>query len=184
MAQQVQLGCGGMMMGGTPTEYCAALARLIKEHGPLREMMDEFHELALQIGKEADEDSKEPLKTLHEKVNAFIRDLDPHSRREEDVLFKMMEKYIGRQGGPILVMEYEHEQAKQNLAYFNKKMEQVSGQDPITAQEAKAVAQFAIQAHAILTMHFLKEESVLFPMAQQMLNEEEKQILEGKFNQI
>jgi len=83
-----------------------------------------------------------------------------------------MAKYIGRQMGPIAVMEYEHELAKQNLKKFLEAVEQLEG--TADAGRAKEIASYALQAHAVLTDHFMKEENVLFPMAENMLNAEEK----------
>ncbi|MCT8137862.1 hypothetical protein H1D32_08905 [Anaerobacillus sp. CMMVII] len=35
------------------------------------------------------------------KIKIFIAELEPHSDREEDILFEMMVKYVGREGGPL-----------------------------------------------------------------------------------
>jgi len=172
--EQMPHHCGHMMSEGrAQVALCEPLAQLKREHGPLREQMDAFAREAAEIG--ADQETTDwtaQLAALKQKVEAFVRELDPHSEREEGALFPLMAKYIGRQMGPIAVMEYEHELAKQNLKKFLEAVEQLEG--TADAGRAKEIASYALQAHAVLTDHFMKEENVLFPMAENMLNAEEK----------
>ncbi|KIL41697.1 hemerythrin [Gordoniibacillus kamchatkensis] len=152
---------------------CEPLAGLKREHAPLREQMDAFAEEARRLGSDRDQaDWSSQLAELMHKVEAFVRGLDPHSEREEGTLFPLMANYIGRQVGPIAVMEYEHDQAKQNLKTFMETTGRETG--PVDAARAKEIAEYALKAHAILTDHFMKEENVLFPMAENMLSAEEK----------
>lgn len=175
---------GGTMPGsqGQRTEMtlCEPLAQLKREHGPLREQMDSFAREAAEIGMSHEiADWSPALSGLKEKVDAFVRELDPHSQREEEYLFPLMAKYIGRETGPIAVMEFEHEQAKLNLKMFRESVEQVK--EPVNTARAKEIASYALQAHAVLTDHFMKEETVLFPMAENILNVEEKEELSRAF---
>ncbi len=177
----MNFGCGMGTANNMPLS--PALARLKEEHIPLRAQMDEFYMLAKDIGADDSVDNwADALRNLQEKAVSFMNELDPHSIREEDVLFPMMAKYIGREMGPIAVMEYEHDQAKKNLKQFTEKMDQIQG--TVGKEEAKGIAAHLMNAYVILTEHFMKEENVLFPMAQQMLTEEEKEELVRKFNEI
>lgn len=180
---QIPHQCGSMMFGGNgQLPLCEPLAQLKREHGPLREQMDTFARMAAEIGENAEQaDWSRQLAELKAQVDAFVRELDPHSDREEGALFPLMAKYIGRQVGPIAVMEYEHEVAKQNLKMFREAVEQATG--PVDAARAKEIAAYALQAHAVLTDHFMKEENVLFPMAENMLNADEKEELRRKIGQ-
>jgi iron-sulfur cluster repair protein YtfE (RIC family) len=156
---------------------CEPLARLKQEHGVLREQMDAYARMAEEIGRDPEKtDWREPLAELKKRVDAFVQELDPHSEREEEFLFPLMAAHIGsRQVGPIAVMEYEHELAKRHLKTFGEAMERVRG--PVDAERGKEIASHALQAHAVLTDHFLKEENVLFPMAETMLSASEKEEL-------
>lgn len=176
--------CGGMMHGAnSETKLCTPLEQLKKEHVPLMEKMNHFHMLANEIGVDSNvADWKTHLRDLQEKVTVFIDELEPHSLREEDVLFPMMARYIGRQTGPIAVMEFEHEQAKENLHNFMKAMEKVAV--TVEHDEAKSIAAYVIEAYTILSAHFMKEEVVLFPMAEQMLSLQEKEYLSHKFQEL
>ena len=132
-------------------------------------------------GDDANSNWRTTLGILKNKVQTFVEQLDPHSEREEDALFPMMAKYIGRDVGPIAVMEYEHDQAKQNLKKFQ---EEISKEDLISIDfdQAKRLAAYAQLAHEILSEHFMKEENVLFPMAENMLSPDEKEQLNQMFN--
>jgi len=152
---------------------CEPLDRLKREHGPLREQMDAVARMAAEIGADPQQtDWSRPLAELNEQVDAFVRELDPHSEREEGALFPLMAHYIGREVGPIAVMEYEHELAKQNLRAFGEALER--RKEPVDARQAKEIAAYVLTAHAVLTDHFAKEENVLFPMAENLLSAEEK----------
>lgn len=165
----------GMMMGGK-VSLCPALNQLRQEHIPLREQMEELFQSAQKIGENpAVEDWRNDLSDLKEKAVLFEENLDPHSKREEGYLFPMMAKYIGSDTGPIAVMEYEHQQGKENLQAFISKAEQVT--EPLDAKRAKEISSYLIEAYYILSQHFMKEENVLFPMAERMLSAEEKSLL-------
>ncbi len=166
-------GCGGTSNGANPQaiSMCAPLQMKKDEHAPLRSMMDAFNETAQKVM--AYEVSAQPLfNLLREQVTAFALALKKHARKEDDVLFPMMAVHIGREYGPIAVMENEHEQAEMNLERFLE----AAGPDgtELGNEEVKFIAGYAVFAYSILTQHFNKEENVLFPMAQRILSEEEK----------
>ncbi|HWO96590.1 MAG TPA: hemerythrin domain-containing protein [Bacillus sp. (in: firmicutes)] len=169
--------CG--MMGGGAIELCEPLQTLKIEHGPLTAQMEKLHEASNIIGGDPSINNwVEQIKALKADVIMFVQQLDPHSEREEGVLFPMMAKYIGRETGPIAVMEYEHDQAKWHLKTFLEKTAHLN--DEVKGNEAKALADLVNRAYFILTDHFSKEENVLFPMAERMLSNEEKEELQRK----
>ncbi|EZP77402.1 hemerythrin HHE cation binding domain-containing protein [Parageobacillus genomosp. 1] len=170
------------MGGHEEVELCPGLERLKQEHGPLRELKQRMFELAQAIGDEEGQNWKERLLALRESVQSFVNELDPHSEREEGVLFPMMAQYIGRTSGPIAVMEYEHDQANQRLASFLTKTVELP--ETVNRESAVALANEVIDAYHILAEHFMKEENVLFPMAERLLSDEEKEELAEKINQI
>lgn len=164
--------------------YCPPLRQLIDEHPSLLAKMAEFHNMVLQFEENGAIDNwNEPIKQLHEKLTVFIAELEPHSDREEDILFEMMVKYIGREGGPIAVMEYEHNTAKLNLREFMEKATHVlQSNKEVTKDEAFAIFRHLKIVYMTLTDHFMKEENILFPMAEQMLSDQEKLDLAEQFS--
>ncbi|MGI8385580.1 hemerythrin domain-containing protein [Robertmurraya sp. P23] len=170
-------GCMSSMMDRN-VELCEGLQQLKNEHPPLLLMLDGLLETCQQI--ERVETTRETVfKELIQKVEAFFHELEPHSEREEGVLFSMMEKYIGRESGPIAVMEYEHDQAKGFIGTFLKA---ALSNDTYTDEEMMELAGLIKNAYYTLVDHFAKEENVLFPMAQNFFSEEEKQELKDRIN--
>lgn len=172
-----------MMAHDGDVQLCPALQQLKDEHGPLNEQKQQLVDMAQQIGQNDETaDWKEALLTLRENVQSFLEQLDPHSQREEGVLFPMMAQYIGRTSGPIAVMEYEHDQAKRNIATFLEQTAHLSG--AVDREAAKQLAFYVINAYHILTEHFMKEEHVLFPMAEKLLSAAEKEELAQRIREI
>lgn len=173
---------------GDPTKinYCAALKQLIDEHPSLLAKMAEFNQMVQAFeSDEGREDWNEAIEQLHEKLTIFIAELEPHSDREEDVLFEMMVKYIGREGGPIAVMEYEHNTAKLNLREFMEKVALMKEEGKVLSKEdAFRLFRHLKIVYITLTDHFMKEENILFPMAEQTLSDEEKAQLLTEFSKI
>lgn len=164
--------CMSSLAGGNPVNLSEGLAQLKGEHPPLIQMLNGLFELCQQI--DGGIDREQSFELLKEKVAAFIAELDPHSEREEGVLFPMMGKYIGTTSGPIAVMEYEHDRAKTLIGTF---LEKANGGTELLDGQKKELAGLIKDAYHTLVDHFNKEENVLFPMAERMLTNEEKQEL-------
>ncbi|WP_096190961.1 hemerythrin domain-containing protein [Neobacillus soli] len=166
-------------IGGMPqAELSVGLKQLKSEHPLLLEQLEGMYGLTQKIDQERD--VEDYFLELIAMVKEFKAALDPHSEREEGVLFPMMGVYIGTTSGPIAVMEYEHDQAKLNIKGF---LEKAEGNQTST-EEKKKLAELIQEAYFILTEHFSKEENVLFPMAERMLTDEEKAELYHRIQEI
>jgi regulator of cell morphogenesis and NO signaling len=171
-------GCMSALGGMPQAELSKGLKQLKSEHPPLLEQLEGMYQLTQKVDQEIDIETN--FTGLITKVKEFKAALDPHSEREEGILFPMMGVYIGTTSGPIAVMEYEHDQAKSNIGSFLAKVESDLGSN----EEKKKAAELIQNAYFILTEHFSKEENVLFPMAERMLTDEEKEELFQKIQEI
>ncbi|MDR6124396.1 MULTISPECIES: hemerythrin domain-containing protein [Bacillaceae] len=171
-------GCMSGFGGMPQAELSEGLKQLKSEHPPLLEQLEKLYTLTQNIDQELN--VEEDFIELIEQVKAFKAALDPHSEREEGVLFPMMGTYIGTTSGPIAVMEYEHDQAKTNIGSFLTNAEVTEA----STEEKKRLAELIQNAYFILTEHFSKEENVLFPMAERMLTDEEKAELYKRIQEI
>jgi regulator of cell morphogenesis and NO signaling len=156
------------------------LQQLKNEHPPLLGMLDGLLILCKRI--EAGEQMEENFSLLRYAVIDFLAELEPHSEREEGILFEMMAAYIGREMGPIAVMEYEHDQAKKFIGMFLHNTK--DGTEGFIKEKIVENAQLIKNANHTLVSHFSKEESILFPMAENLLTAEEKQELAEKIKLI
>ena len=97
-----------------------------------------------------------------------------HHRKEEGVLFASMTRFgLPQQGGPVGVMLAEHEQGRQFTRGLRAAALQLAAGD---AAAAAAVIQNARGYANLLRQHIVKEDQILFPMANRVipLNEHDK----------
>ncbi|MFC4769631.1 hemerythrin domain-containing protein [Effusibacillus consociatus] len=170
-------GCMGHLAGAGIEKYCTAIQRLFDEHPPLRAKMEQLILKAKRVMKENEDGVASGIQELLEMESSFKEELEIHSDKEEKGLFPLVGRHIGTQFGPIAVMEYEHSEAKKNLAAFEELAR--NAQNEPTQEEAGRITAPLITAIHILLDHFLKEENVLFPMAENILTSDEKEELLG-----
>lgn len=105
-----------------------------------------------------------------------------HHGKEEDLLFRAMEAAgVPRQGGPIGVMLAEHTLGRE---YVRGMADAIA---PYAAGEAGAAARFAENARgyiALLSQHIVKEDQILYPLADRVLSEETQTEISGGFARV
>jgi len=90
-----------------------------------------------------------------------------HHHKEEGVLFVAMEKAgVPKQGGPIGVMLAEHEQARAYTRGMREAALRLQAGEPSARAE---VVRNALGYVAILRPHILKEDRILYPMAERAI---------------
>jgi regulator of cell morphogenesis and NO signaling len=91
--------------------------------------------------------------------------LQRHIIWEEEILFPLFEQKTGMtEGGPTSVMRLEHRHIEKYFEAIHKK---VKTRDPNTEEEEQ-------QLLDTLTMHHLKEERILYPAIERLVNDEER----------
>lgn len=102
-----------------------------------------------------------------------------HHGKEEDVFFPLLERRgIPREGGPIGVMLFEHDHGRELL----QEMTAAAGdyeKDPQSASRRWVRA--AQQYSQLLREHIMKENNILFLMAERVLSPEEQSSLAEDF---
>lgn len=92
---------------------------------------------------------------------AFADDLLRHFAVEEQTLFPAFEAKSGITQGPTRVMRMEHDQMRELLA---------AGNDAISTQDAENLSGVVETLLIMNQQHNLKEENVLYPMCDQLLD--------------
>lgn len=96
-------------------------------------------------------------------LTAFLA-FDTHMRRhldlEESILFPAFEQTPGTPPGPTSMMRSEHQQIREIAAIMK---------DALMAQDADGFSAEADVLHILMGQHNMKEESVLYPMADRFL---------------
>jgi hemerythrin-like domain-containing protein len=105
-----------------------------------------------------------------------------HHAKEEENLFPSMEaRGVPREGGPIGVMLFEHEQGRAFAGAIADVIDAYEAGDPTSA---RLIADNARGYVDLLRQHIAKEENVLFPMADRILSPGEQAELEERFEKI
>ena len=152
---------------------------LKEEHQAIKRVLKVLQQAARDISN-----GKQHSPEVFEQAVDFIRNFADrcHHRKEEDILFKEMEKKgIPVKAGPIGVMLLEHEKGR---ALVRGMAEAIPGYAQGVAQERKALADHLRSYANLLAQHIDKEDNILYPMANQRLTEKDQAALRARFEQV
>jgi hemerythrin-like domain-containing protein len=141
-----------------------AIAILKQEHRVIERVLDALEAAA---GRTAGQVGVGP--SFFIEAADFIRGFadEFHHMKEENVLFEtLVEHGMPRQGGPVAVMLFEHEQGRRFTRAMHAAAEQWAGGDEGARADVVGNAQGYVQ---LLRQHIAKEENILFVMAEQFL---------------
>lgn len=151
-----------------------ALRVLENEHQYLSYLMDGWHTIVLAFERDiyTEEEGHEALQSLRKLIIDFIEPLKNHTEKEEEFLFPMLSQYVGNEQGPVNATEEEHEEIDAYIGHFlHHTLGDVSH---LSMAEMQKIVGDAAEAFEVITVHFVKEESVLFPMVDNVLRIEEQ----------
>jgi hemerythrin-like domain-containing protein len=104
-----------------------------------------------------------------------------HSKEEQQLFPALIPHGLTADQGPVAVMLHEHQQGRQQVRELEMALSAVEG------SEKQAAARFALAARSYIRLlrdHIAKENQVLFPLAAQMLSEEEGAELLAAFDKV
>jgi hemerythrin-like domain-containing protein len=105
-----------------------------------------------------------------------------HHGKEEDLLFqRMLERGFPRESGPLAVMYHEHVLGRARVAALRGLGE---AQGPVAAVEVQLAVENASAFIELLRAHILKEDGILYPMAERLLTGAELDALETDFERL
>jgi hemerythrin-like domain-containing protein len=137
---------------------------LMQEHRIIERVLN-----TLQAAAEAVKTNKPVRPDFFIEAADFIRGFADgcHHHKEEGVLFKMMASNgLPVEGGPVGMMLHEHELGRQFTRGMRAAAEKWSQGD----ESAKAeVLENALGYVALLRQHIMKEDNILFPMADRVI---------------
>lgn len=122
---------------------------LLGEHGIFHALFDLVEEMA---GRD------EPVVQIRAATTVLAAMVDRHATLEEDLLFHALEPRLGRDAGPLAVMWAEHEE-------MAKRLTEIESADGLG--RAVDLIETALN---LARSHFQKEEQVLFPLAERLLD--------------
>ena len=95
---------------------------------------------------------------LKEIVFTIAHAVEKHGELEEQFLFPELEPYLGKEAGPLAVMELEHNEIRKITSVLQE------------THDSRIIRIEAAKFIAFLRDHIAKEEKVLFPMAEDLVN--------------
>lgn len=160
-----------------PGREVTAIDRLYEEHRQVTAALDELDGLLARAGgSAAPEDWTGIIADIRRLADELDRELTTHLALEEERLFPAMERYIGREGGPIAVMLMEHEGMRRAV----QRLRDAAGRASSSPEPVAEILDAGGELISLLSEHIHKEDHVLFPMALRMLAPKEvEQLLDG-----
>ena len=156
-----------------------AIATLRKEHEAILKMLEAAEEVTRQLSRN-EPVAPETLSGLLEFLRVFADRC--HHGKEEEHLFPLLEqKGLPRVGGPIGVMLFEHEQGRALIKEMGDASEAYSqGQTDAGELWAQAARGYI----ELLRSHIMKENNILFMMADRLLSDSEQEALSEAFERV
>lgn len=103
-----------------------------------------------------------------------------HHSKEEKLLFeKMQARGVSGEVGPIAVMLREHQDGRAHV----KKIAEISGH-ALSKRSKEELARAGRSYVDLLSKHIQKEDNILYPLANQILTEEDQEELKRGFEQV
>ncbi len=119
--------------------------------------------------------AKGDFKLTKEEFLKFADETLLHFKKEEEQFFPAFEEITGSSEGPTMVMRYEHDQVRGLLG----KMAQA-----IESEDKDAYLSLAESMMILLQQHNMKEEQMLYAMADRVLNPQKKEELISKMEEV
>ncbi|MCR2821851.1 hemerythrin domain-containing protein [Lederbergia panacisoli] len=160
----------------------ASMRILENEHLYLTHLMNEWHSIVLNFenGKYTKDEGLAAIKQLRKLLIEFIDPWKNHSEKEEQYFFPLLGLYIGKEQGPIVTIEAEHDEIDGYIGHFLHHT--LHGTSEMTLEDMTNVVKDAGEAYEVLMVHFVKEESVLFPMTDRVMKAVDQKKLTEQLN--
>jgi iron-sulfur cluster repair protein YtfE (RIC family) len=162
------------------------IQHLLDEHRDIMARVDELRQAAAELAARGEAALPAVLPKLDRVGQMMETQLALHAKKEDDALFPALEAVFGAGGGPTSVMRMEHraihdqgELLRQTLYELNEvEHPQIeAGRERLKALVTSGASAASLRDNAeeilrLLDAHFGKEEQILFPMAQSLLDDE------------
>lgn len=152
---------------------------LTEEHRVIESVLNTLEEAATQL------ENGQPVRPeFFLSATDFIRGFADgcHHRKEEGVLFKrMQEQGMPVQGSPLGVMLAEHELGRQ---YTRVLLSAAEGMQSGDVNATRRAVQSTRSYVSLLRQHILKEDNILFPMADNLIPVEQHAVVWDDFEQV
>ena len=162
------------------------IQHLLEEHKVIMAQIADLRKVVADLAARGEAAMPEALPVIDRIGKMMETQLALHAKKEDDALFPAVEAVVGAEGGPTYVMRQEHKDIhgqgvllRETLRELNevehpkieagrKRMKELVA----NGGSASALRENAEEIIRLLDMHFDKEEQILFPMAENILDDE------------
>lgn len=145
--------------------------KMYREHEQLKEKLNKLYLRSRAVGaNHRIHNWYAALTSLRKEVDQFVEDLEAHAEWEERQIFPLVCLHTGRSIGIFHIVEQEHEIAQLYLDDFLAEMDLVQ-KNYIGTVQAHDLASYLLQAYYILNEHFRKEEELVMPFIDKILED-------------
>lgn len=173
------------MSNDTGLKFSTPAMRILEnEHRYLSYLMGQWHTAVLWFEQDniSLDEGRARLQELRGAIMDFIIPLNKHTAKEEEHFFPLLGQYIGFEQGPLVGIQEEHREIDGYIGHF---LHHTAEGTPLNSvEDIRAAARDAGEAFEVLTVHFVKEETVVFPMAETLLSPRDRERLSGKLNTL
>ena len=134
----------------------------------IKEYLTDDHRKCDELFAQMEEKAGESLSGAKDLTLAFIADMEHHFAMEERVMFAEFEAKTGMTQGPTAMMRQEHTQMRSLMDQLKAALEDENKDRFFGTSETLMI---------LLQQHNMKEEQMLYPMAQQHLSQESERIV-------
>ena len=148
-----------------------SIQHLLRDHRNIEKILDGLESL-LDAKKKDPSWNTAASRALEVLTGALERQQRCHIRKEEDVLFPFLEKFLPSDSGPLLVLRGEH----QDLSAGFRSMLQAGEallQEKAPANALGDLERFGRRTIQLARDHIYKEDRVLFPMVTRFLSSDQ-----------
>lgn len=161
------------------------IPHLLQEHREIMAQVADLREAARALARGGDSALPEALPVLGRFGEMMETKLALHTKKEDEGLFPAMEAIFGTEHTPVVVMRLEHAEIHEQGELFRQTLSQLQQVEHPAIEASGETLRALIQANAgsagalwatardlveLLDRHFAKEEQVLFPMAEALLD--------------
>ena len=135
----------------------------------IKEYLTNDHRRCDEVFAKMEEKANASLTDAKELAEEFVADMEHHFQMEERVMFPEFEAKTGMTMGPTEMMRQEHSQMRNLMAQLSEAIENNDKDKFFGLSETLMI---------LLQQHNMKEEQMLYTMAQQHLSAEAERIVE------
>ena len=135
----------------------------------IKEFLAADHTKCDEIFADMEAKAMESLESAKEACETFIKETEHHFQMEERVMFLEFETKTGMTQGPTAMMRHEHTQMRGLMTQMREALEANNKDKFFGTTETLMI---------LLQQHNMKEEQMLYPMAQQHLSAESDRIID------